>query len=309
LDIEDRHLRQVAALASLGSFSGAARSIGMTQPALTRSIQNLERILGGVLFERHRRGVTPTPLGERFVEHALAVLRGLADLEHEVALLRGAGEGVVRVGSGPWPSAMLVPRAVARLCDRWPRLRVDVVASSPVRLIRSLLDREIDLFVGECGAAESDGRFDFALLTPEEGRWVCRAGHPLLERESIAIADLAEFVLATPSGPIPATVDLRAFSHAGWILCENLSVLCRIVLESNAVSLQSFRTAPLELATGALRELPLPSVMLQGRLGIVWVKDRPMAPAAAKLVEELRAVDAALVADDAAAAAAAAPSD
>lgn len=291
LDIEDRHLRQVVALTSLGSFSGAARSLGMTQPALTRSIQNLERTLGGLLFERHRRGVTPTPLGERFAEHSLAVLRGLADLEHEVALLRGAGEGIVRVGSGPWPSAMLVPRAVARLSDRWPRLRVDVVGSSPVRLIRSLLDREIDLFVGECAAAEVDGRFEIAPLTPEEGRWVCRAGHPLLERERIEITDLADFVLATPSGPIPATVDLRAFSRAGWILCENLALLCRIVLESNAVSMQSRRTAPLELQTGALRELPLPPVQLQGQLGIVWVKDRPLGPAAAKLVEELRSVD------------------
>ena len=121
MDIEDRHLRQVAALASLGSFSGAARSLGMTQPALTRSIQNLERSLGGLLFERHRRGVTPTPLGERFVEHSLAVLRGLADLEHEVALLRGAGEGVVRIGSGPWPSALLVDRARSRASRRGGR--------------------------------------------------------------------------------------------------------------------------------------------------------------------------------------------
>jgi DNA-binding transcriptional LysR family regulator len=297
LDIEDRHLRQVTALVSLGSFSGAARSLGMTQPALTRSIQNLERSLGGLLFERHRRGVTPTPLGERFVEHSLAVLRGLADLEHEVALLRGTGEGIVRVGSGPWPSALLVPRAVARLCDRWPRLRVDVVGSSPVRLIRSLLDREIDLFVGECGAAEADPRFEVAPLRPEEGRWVCRAGHPLLAREHIEIADLAEFVLATPSGPTPATVDLRAFSRAGWILCESLSVLCRIVLESDAVSVQSRRTVPFELASGALKELPLPAVPIQGRLGIVWVKDRSMAPAATKLIEELRTVDAAMAAE------------
>jgi DNA-binding transcriptional LysR family regulator len=297
LDIEDRHLKQVAALASLGSFSGAARSLGMTQPALTRSIQNLERTLGGLLFERHRRGVTPTPLGERFVEHSLAVLRGLADLEHEVTLLRGAGEGVVRIGSGPWPSALLVPRSVARLCARWPRLRVDIVASSPVRLIRSLLDREIDLFVGESANAETDSRFEVAPLTPEEGRWVCRAGHPLLERESLTVDDLTEYVLATPAGPIPETVELRAFSRAGWILCENLALLTRIVLESDAISMQSRRTAPLELQTGALRELPLPPLQLQDRLGIVWVKDRPLAPAATKLIEELRAVDAGLLDD------------
>jgi DNA-binding transcriptional LysR family regulator len=61
--------------------------------------------------------------------------------------------------------------------------------------------------------------------------------------------------------------------------------------------MQSSRTAPLELKTGALRELPLPPLQLQDRLGIVWVKDRPLAPAATKLIEELRAVDAGLLDD------------
>ena len=153
---------------------------------------------------------------------------------------------------------------------------------------RSLLDREIDLFVGECASAETDARFEVAPLTPEQGHWVCRAGHPLLERQTLTVADLTEYVLATPAGPIPETVDLRAFSLAGWILCENLSLLTRIVLESDAISMQSRRSAPLELGSGALRELPLPPLQLQGKLGVVWGKDRPLAPAATKLIEELR---------------------
>lgn len=299
MQIEDRHLRQVVELAAAGSFHRAAGVLGLSQPALTRSIQGLERALGAKLFERHRRGVTPTRVGETLVARAEQVLRELADLSHELDLAKGLGAGVIRVGAGPALAAFLVPLAVGRICDRWPRLRVEIVRGPWKELTRALVDRRIEVFLGECSEAEGDPRLEVTPLRPERGMWVCRAGHPLLAREGLVLQDLAGYPVAVPTLPERMPDELRAFSSSGWIRCDDLYVLKRVVLSSNAVGLQSRRTASPEIGTGELRELTIQGSEIVSRPGVVVARGRRLSPAVAPLVDELRAADAWLAAEEA----------
>jgi DNA-binding transcriptional LysR family regulator len=292
VEIEDRHLRQVVTLASVGSFGRAALRLGLSQPALTRSIQGIERALGVSLFERHRRGVTPTRVGQAFVARAEEVLRELADLSSELDLIKGLGEGTVSLGAGPAPAARLVPLAIGRLCDRWPRLRVQVVRGHWKDLTQALFARALDLFVAERSEAEQDPRLEVVPLASELGIWVCRAGHPLLGRGPVELAELARFPVAVPTLPDRMPEALRAFSSSGWIRCDDVSLLKQVVLASDAVGLQSRHTASPELEVGKLRELAVHGLPTETRPGVVSVRGRALSPAAARLIDELRAADA-----------------
>jgi DNA-binding transcriptional LysR family regulator len=294
VEIEKRHMRQIVALASHGSFAAAARALGLSQPALTRSIQGLERELGVRLFDRHRRGVTSTPVGDMVAARAQEILNGMLDLEHEVALLHGLGPGSVRVGTGPAGRVALVPLAVGRFCDRRPRVRVELVLGAWRDMTRALLAREIDFFVGERSEADGDARFEVAPLRSVAGVWVCRTGHPLLAREKLRLRDLADYPLAIPSIPDRMQELLGALARSGWIRCEDVMVLKSIVASSDAVGLQAWRSVREELERGRLVALPVEDFRGATRPGIVWLRQRRLSSVAAELVDELRAADAAL---------------
>ena len=110
-----RQLRLVTAIAEGGSMVRAAEAVGLTQPAVTKAVRDLERDLGVELFERGNRGVTPTIYGEALVRHAHRVLAQLVHAAEEIDdLAHGAG-GRVAVGTLLAASAWLLPKAIARL--------------------------------------------------------------------------------------------------------------------------------------------------------------------------------------------------
>src|ERR1017187_1547119 len=103
------------ALADHKNFRRAAQASHISQPSLSRYIQDIERQVGTRLFEREVGGVTPTDAGKVFLEHAREVVARSADLEREMDLLRGLEKGELRIGAGTYPSAMIVDRAVAKI--------------------------------------------------------------------------------------------------------------------------------------------------------------------------------------------------
>src|SRR5512135_1186590 len=112
--IETRHLQHFAAVAEAGSFRKAARKLCLSQPALTKSIQRLEELLGEKLFDRGRT-VEMTPFGQLMQQQSGRVLAGLGDLAREAELFRGLEKGELRVGVGPFMAHSIVGPAVGRL--------------------------------------------------------------------------------------------------------------------------------------------------------------------------------------------------
>ena len=97
MDLEIRHLKVVCAIAETGSVTKAASRLGLAQPALTAQLQRIERILGGTLFERDRRGARPTALGELVLSRARVLLPAMKGLRDDAARLASAG-GTRRAG-------------------------------------------------------------------------------------------------------------------------------------------------------------------------------------------------------------------
>ena len=118
--LELQQLRQVIALAEHGSFVRAAAALHISQPALSRSIQNLERRFGSELFVRSSSGVVPTDLGRLYIERARDVLRMAVELDREAVTHGTLGAGRVAVGGGPFPSESVLGPAVVRFVEQFP---------------------------------------------------------------------------------------------------------------------------------------------------------------------------------------------
>src|SRR5271163_2346788 len=117
-----RHLVLVDALTCHGSVMGAAAALDIAQPVATRTLHELEAILGLALYERGPRGVTPTTIGEAFTQHARAVLAQLSEAGRQVIELADPDRGTVVVGTNPGASNLLLAQAIAELKSGRPLL-------------------------------------------------------------------------------------------------------------------------------------------------------------------------------------------
>jgi DNA-binding transcriptional LysR family regulator len=136
---ELQQLRQVIALAEHGSFVRAAAHLHISQPALSRSIQNLERQFGNELFLRSSGGVVPTDLGRLYIERARDLLRMADELAGEAVRHAGLRTGRVDVGGGPYPAESFLGPAVARFVEQFPRVGVHLHSGNWDDLVQLLL--------------------------------------------------------------------------------------------------------------------------------------------------------------------------
>ena len=201
MDLELRHLRTICLLADTGSVTRAAAALSTSQPALTTQLQRIEREVGGALFHRGRSGVRPTELGEFVLVRARAVLLSMDDLLHDITA-RGASPTTLRVG-GVGPLAIDL---AARLPEVFPDVPVHVRTEYSPKLVTDLVragrldlgttidyvDR--DLF--------TDGPLSWAMLTVEPLHVALWADHPLADKPTVSLKDLADcpWALTPPDG-------------------------------------------------------------------------------------------------------------
>ncbi len=185
MPFELRQLRHLLAVAEQGSFGRAAAVLGMTQPALSRSIKLLERAVGGALFVRSAQGVTPSDQGRLMIARASDLVRAADDFDRAFVRRGGPGAGQVVVGAGPYPAETIVPAAVARFAAAHPQVRVRVVRREWDDLPRLLRAREVDFFVGEFSTFENEQDLDIAPLAPHQVYFVARRGHPLRRKAPV----------------------------------------------------------------------------------------------------------------------------
>ncbi|MCM2389429.1 LysR family transcriptional regulator [Streptomyces albipurpureus] len=203
--IEARHLRVLRAVATTGSFSAAARTLGCTQPAVSQQMKALETSAGTPLLIRTGREMRLTQAGEALVRHAAGILAGLTAAEEEIAAIAGLRAGRVRLVSFPSGSSTLVPAALAALRAAHPGTQVSLVDAEPPRSVEMLRDGDCDVALAFRYGGASDGRDDESggdsaewddlvvrpLLTDHLVGLVPE-GHRLAEAGTVTIGDLAE---------------------------------------------------------------------------------------------------------------------
>jgi DNA-binding transcriptional LysR family regulator len=295
--LELQQLRQVIALAEHGSFVRAAAALHISQPALSRSIQNVERLFGGELFQRSSAGVVPTDRGRLYIERARELLRLADELDREAVTQGTLGAGRVAVGGGPFPAESFLGPAAVRFVEQFPKVGVQLLTRDWDELLQQLRSRELDFFVAETSTLQRESDLEVTPLPTEHSLYlVARAGHPLAQREDVTAEDTFAFPFATPSRIPPRVLDPMLAAHRAAarrspikrpfpsIQCQGLAPVKRILATSDAVTGTILSCIATELQTGTLVILRT-EPWLHVQYGIVSLKGRPWTQAAEKLRE------------------------
>lgn len=187
-------IRDLIATAETGSLRAAARHLGVTQPAITRSIRELEQELGTPLFERHQFGMQPTATGRIMLERARAVQEELRRAREEIAQLQGEMTGDVRVAMSTIATFALMPQAVRAFRATHPRAVLKFVESLYQPIEAQLLSGQIDFFVGPFSDQGRASRVTSETLFTNRRVVIARKGHRLVGATSIAQLTEAEWV-------------------------------------------------------------------------------------------------------------------
>ncbi len=194
-------LATLRAVLQQGSFSAAAATLHLTQPAVSRQVGSLERQLGTMLVHRTQRGVRPTEAGRVLLSHAEALLAGLERAEHEVRALAGLERGTVRLGSFFSALVHLSAELAAELTEVHPGLVIvdELVdrATALDRLLRGALDLAI-VFEDDIEPAPPVADVQLRLLFEDPVRVVLPVGHHLADRPTLSVRDLAHDVWIRP---------------------------------------------------------------------------------------------------------------
>jgi len=264
--IRFRHLSCFVAIAQERNLRRAAERLHLSQPAVSKTLGELEALAGVQLVERGRQGARLTAAGEQFLRHAVGVTQAL---ESATAALMGSTDAsapVVHVGALPTVASSLLPQAIVHLHAQRPHAGVRLRTGTNVELLTALKAGELDFIVGRMAEPDRMQGLSFELLYAEPLALVVRPGHPLLTQPgaSASLQAVLDYplVIATP-GTVPRHHTEALFQTHGLRLpagvTETLSVSVARLLacRSDAVWITPERAAGDDLMHGQLARLDI----------------------------------------------------
>jgi len=277
-----KHLRLIVAIARHGQLSLAAGVLSISQPAASRSLTEIEALVGTPLFDRNPKGMTLTPVGEGLARRARAILEELADAADEVEQLRLGRGGVVRIGAVTGAAVGHVVPVLRRLKALAPGVELHVEVATSEELVNGLMALRHDMILGRLpvGARPEDFRVERG--NDEHLCIVSNSAHPALQRQDLGLSDLvgSEWVMQAAGSPIRRAIE-EAFLTLGTGQPRNITntasllVVLAMLRDPDVVTPVSREVADLLTATSprlcrmAIRETiriaPYALVTLQGR--------------------------------------------
>ena len=299
MDFDLRLLQHARALAEEGNFARAARTLHLTQPALSRSIQELERRTGVKLFDRNQGRVEPTDLGRVFLAQARELLSQAEALNQEVASMRGSASGSLVVGSGTFPTAMFMAEAASAFLCKNPQVAIRFVNDNWVGLVAALRRRELDFVVAAPPVAEDATDLAIHLLAPRQGYFLVRPAHPLVAKPALSLADIMAYpIICTGrlSAPMMARL-LECRNSAGVtgripdVACESHDMMRRITAATDHVLVSALAANAASIAGGELVALPVIDAQIGATFAILRLQTGTLPPIADELIAAVIAAD------------------
>jgi DNA-binding transcriptional LysR family regulator len=195
--MNDNQLKALIETADCGSFSAAARRLGVTQPAVSLRLQTLERDLGVRLLERQGESVTLTPAGRICYDAAQQVLRTWGAAAGQVAGLRGQISGRLAIGASTIPSEFIIPKFLRQFRALHPLVAISLKVGSSREMLQLLENGAVDLCV--VGSLPSGSRLDSFVVAEDTLTLIAPPGHPL-QGAKLHVDDLRAqpFILREP---------------------------------------------------------------------------------------------------------------
>ena len=290
-----QHFRAVDAIATHGALLKAATALSVTQPALSKSMRDVEDILGVKLFDRNPRGVAPTAAGVAFIETARRLLAELRRLDETLDLFCDPSRGGIALGVLPVTASGVLPGVLARMKALEPDIRIRMEEGRTEDLLPLLAAGEIDLIVGRLYEPALPDAFEREALWTEPMSILARADHPIFENATIGVEDIGRYDLLLPTVTQRVGQEIEQLLHrlglapkasyrsssAGFIremlyVGEFLAIMPKLMMVGDVLR-------------GSLRIAPLPVASPERPAGLIRRGDRPLPPAGRIFVEVLRA--------------------
>jgi len=299
-----RHLELIQALAEHGSFTRAADALGMSQPALTRGLRHVEETIGAELFTRSSP-VRPTIFGEIVLRRSEQVLREFSEIRREIALTQKIELGTVTVSAAHYPAAISVQPGVAAFSTEHPLIQCSLLLRDWTEVLDDVRSGASDFGVAYLREVESDTELATETLREDELVFFCRQGHPLARNILIERDDLFDYPWVGPALPnemapnlpdaprIFASHDPKRRRLVPRIHVENFAAMKAIVLESDCITGAPLVLIQEDIAAGRLHAFELNPGLLNVRYGFILNPNRPLSPAAGRLMDIIRRIESA----------------
>jgi LysR family pca operon transcriptional activator len=287
-------LRAANAMEAQRSLLKASAVLGISQPALTKNLRELEDIVQQRLFDRHARGVRPTEAGLLLVASARRILAELHRLDEQLDQLGAAGRGTVAVGALPVASAGMLPGVLIRLKSAHPGVKVRLQQGRMEDLLPHLASGELDLIVGRLYEPAAPDGFVREALWQEPISVLARADHPIFAGPAtVERLGAYELVLPTVSQRVAAEIetllDLLGLGSPTLVRSSSYGFIREMLLQTDVISVMPRLMMVGDLLRGTLRVVTLPVAAPDRPAGLILPRDRPLPPAGRALVDCLRA--------------------
>jgi len=295
MKLHDLHV--LMAVVQAGSMNKAAAILNTTQPAVSRSITELEGAMGVRLLDRNPRGVEPTAFGRALLDGGVAMFDELRRAVKNIEFLADPTAGEVRIACNASLATSFITAVVDRMFRRYPRIAFHAVIREAEALHRELDERNVDLLITRRVGDFADDRLDFEFLFADA--YVVAAGvqSPWVRRRKIKLAELVNepWALSSPENSL-GKVSTEAFrasrlDHPRATVTTTTPEM-RISLLATGRFLSIFPNSILRFPTGRpeLRVLPVKVLVAPAAVGIFTLKNRTLSPVARLFIEHAREV-------------------
>jgi DNA-binding transcriptional LysR family regulator len=293
--MELRQLRHFVAVVDSGNLSRAAERVAISQPALTRSIKNLEDMLGMDLLERKPRGVTPTEAGLALYRHAQIVLNACQRLTREVRELERGVTGTVHVGVAAMYATHLTSQVAEILCEAHPRLALVINEAFFEDLLRQLNDGRVDVIFSNFPQVSVSPNLVLEPLTTVRSSIMAGRTHPLAGRRELTRADLVPHRWVIADQPHAQDSFEKFFSADGLppprdvFRTNSLNLMLSLVASGRFLSPLPEHLIHERLAD-RLRSLPLENHAIERQAGLIYRVGEQERPALSHVLEAFRSI-------------------
>jgi DNA-binding transcriptional LysR family regulator len=278
-------LRDFIAIAQAGGIRAASRTLGLGQPALSKSIRQLESELGTPLFERNARGTTLTAFGRIFLARAQAASSELERAREELDQLRGGKGGTVAFGSSSIASLLFLPEALRTFRRKFPEADVRIVEGAYPGMLPALREGSLDFIVGPQPSEPPGKEFRVEKLFDNRRTVVARHAHPLADARSLKQLAKAEWAVTLATGVRASECEDIFAAHGlppprAKVQCESMLALLALIANSDLLAFLPPQWVESPLTRNALREIRVSEVIEGPGTCVIRRAGLPLTPAA-----------------------------
>lgn len=288
-------VRVLMSVVQAGSMSKAAERLGTAQPALSRSIAELEHALGVRLLDRSPRGVEPTAYGRAFIKRGIAAFDELRQGVRDIEFLSDPTAGELRIGTTEAIATAIVSPLIERLSRDYRGMTFRLVTGDIGRLLSALTDRDIEVAISRLHVPIADEQL--AIETLFYDTYVVAAGkrNPWARRRKIRLADLVnERWTLLPLDTLPGNLMAESFRASGieppraTVSTLSYNVHSRLLTTGRFLTVQPGFLSRLPGAHPSVVALPVELPSTRRPIGIVRLKNRTLSPLAQRFLDNVR---------------------